>query len=846
MDPLEPPSLSTSQLYGQRPLSTRAVSQVIMPPRTTKEPAILTSWGAKSPSLRTTSHYSQNMDDSLTSRHMLARSPLSATSFPRPDRNPLTADDIDRMFSGAPQIEVVTSSLGPRPRFTIQGRTAADPEATNDFLDSAHPTFTSASCMSDELNDAETCRFDLREVPEMHSLTGRDAGTIGFVYYLQMPISDSKLTDEGQDTMTKRVELLFAADRLGLQPWDLASIIDRLSELGDAHESRHKDIAPGEQKAAEMYTELFSKLLLSPKFSNATQQDPTGVEVQIAALTEVLDATDTWYDFGYVEWRIRLGQLLWSEPDVQSEHESSKVACQRDVVLLQITLACELLIRLNMSEEPLKSRHLSRKVKWDLVLAQRFLENVRITQKPADETQGNRSSVFSAMSFFTANESLEEMSVEPIMYPRHERRQVDGLVKFAEILSWPHTEDIKSRFHDRTRRHSLLTPSPVPTSASAIGAYATALATPGSMPNTQADRAARPQVGRTTTAQSMQLLPASAYGSESLDAGGWMSRSWLTGLVLPGEAASHFLIATLLENSPRAIKAIGDSADLYGGFVYSGRSYWSKWCVVGRVLAAQKGAADCMGWICSPSMPANSAEGWVNVETKELPSSSPPISVRETVAGNSAFIRSNDDCAVEEDDFIWPLDSPPVMGNEARYEGMTLQPTDINFELSPEQGTPVDGLEPLSTSTVYLNFTSKSSKRMKMAIPLLYDVHFVSSLPCFPENRTRVSSSRNSLHPPCPTDEKELPDTPCHPLHSGYSMEVVPAATLLSCAEESFQGGEQTLVLDCRGSNELEMMSRAWCAKIGENALVGKTDRTCLSCCVREACGLGLRIVIRI
>lgn len=57
---------------------------------------------------------------------------------------------------------------------------------------------------------------------------------------------------------------------------------------------------------------------------------------------------------------------------------------------------------------------------------------------------------------------------------------------------------------------------------------------------------------------------------------------------------------------------------------------------------------------------------------------------------------------------------------------------------------------------------------------------------------------------------------------------------------------EEVAVLDCRGKSDLQLLARAWCAKVGENAVVGKVGRTCLACCIREARGLGVRVVIRI
>jgi hypothetical protein len=98
---------------------------------------------------------------------------------------------------------------------------------------------------------------------------------------------------------------------------------------------------------------------------------------------------------------------------------------------------------------------------------------------------------------------------------------------------------------------------------------------------------------------------------------GWLSKSYVSGLMLPGEGLSHFLMATLLENDPEALSRLGPMANLCGGFVYSGKSFWSTASVVGRVLAAGKGAVECMGWISSDVIPEGLGDGWVNVEVEE-------------------------------------------------------------------------------------------------------------------------------------------------------------------------------------------------------------------------------------
>jgi hypothetical protein len=83
---------------------------------------------------------------------------------------------------------------------------------------------------------------------------------------------------------------------------------------------------------------------------------------------------------------------------------------------------------------------------------------------------------------------------------------------------------------------------------------------------------------------------------------GWLSRSWLSSLVLPGETASQLLMGTVLENDDSSPPKIGDTAYLCGGFVLCGRAWWSKASIVGRVFAASRNSTDCMGWIGIPDV----------------------------------------------------------------------------------------------------------------------------------------------------------------------------------------------------------------------------------------------------
>jgi hypothetical protein len=97
-----------------------------------------------------------------------------------------------------------------------------------------------------------------------------------------------------------------------------------------------------------------------------------------------------------------------------------------------------------------------------------------------------------------------------------------------------------------------------------------------------------------------------------------------------------------------------------------------------------------------------------------------------------------------------------------------------------------------------------------------------------------------------------------HPLHVSYKYRIVDVAKLLDSSaslpievdvvvdEDEDQSMSEILVLDARADKDLELLARAWCADKGVHAIIGRTGRTCLGCCVREARGLGVAIVIRV
>ncbi|THZ06120.1 hypothetical protein D6C91_10437 [Aureobasidium pullulans] len=848
---------STSKRDSQR---SRCKSQLLDVPSVVveSEPDILTEWGSKR-----SSDLPRPSRDSVVGQYYIGNIAKPSHKSPRSSPKQLGHEDLINYFAGAPEFAI--KSL--RPRVSYRWKLDEESGEPQDFVDVGHGTFEAATLRRRErtrqlrdlvAEDADN-QIPMMEVPNMMSLNGSEPGTIGLEYFLQMPLSDSKrcAEDDEETLRTKRQMLITSPEQLELRRLNLEYMINRLREISDSRHPRnseHSERKSNEQKAAEFHRELFSNLLTEPE---REEDDPpfTDLDGQVVALARVLVTTRLWYDFSLVEHRIRLGQILWPSTDFDDESvvdvEGPTMPSERDILLLQITLACELLIRVELSGFPTSG--FSRKLRWDLVLAQRFLDSINIAPKiPTDAEIPYRNSVMSIATFVTARESLDESRVEPILYPKHEKRQVQGLLKFAETLAWPHTEEIQERFAERVRRHSR--------DAGRFNVYGAPLGTPGQSPVQNNYFQKRPQIGRTATAQSLQLLPASAYGADSFDLGGWLSRSWLTGFVLPGESTSHLLISTLLENSPSAVAALGDAANLYQGFVYKSRSYWSKSCIVGRVIAAANGATDCMGWVSCSSAPVDQQDGWVNLEVKDLPSSTTPrIADSSALAADSAFV-PGEKSTITDTEFAWPVDGLIVLGNEARYHGFSLLPTGTSFELSaalPSDDNTNDNahLAPIPTAVACLDFSAKrSSQPKKVTLPLLYDVHFISATPCFPNisrpstpaTNTSSPKSRSRTHSRVPSF-KELPQPPTHPLHCSYTIEVIPAATILADDfTDTVHLGDETVVLDCRGTGELQLLARAWCAKVGENAVVGRVGKTCLGCCVREASGLGVKVVIRV
>jgi hypothetical protein len=462
-----------------------------------------------------------------------------------------------------------------------------------------------------------------QERPSMPSMQGIEKGTIGFVAALEIPVADSIGTIfEGDPSMILRNRRKFLISRQGVRPILDSTLADKLINISMSY---HGDRPDYERPSFELYTELFTQILYPPD-KVKDSQDPYSLLVQIDALLDVLAIPDIWYDLGNPNERLRASHILWES---SLEHESSfgEVSShnvERNPVstkywlLLQILLSCELLLRLdkppvyiNQKDSSITARdqkvHISTdsSVNWSLILARTWLENVRVqrVQRASVVESIPKTGLLGSLTGTTREKSPHVESVEDLQFDgRYQVRQLAGLLHFARNIRWPNMESLTAKI--ATNAIKPMSDRPVTPGASKYS------------PELNSDSMKR-QPAR------IEMTPTQRGLSVILYQAGWLSSSYISGFILPGEVLSHLLIATLLENDEAAIRKLGHQPCLFGGFVYASQSFWSTRCIIGRILAAQRGAQECMGWISSAVVPKGVGEGWLDIVAEPTRSGKP-------------------------------------------------------------------------------------------------------------------------------------------------------------------------------------------------------------------------------
>ena len=605
----------------------------------------------------------------------------------------LSQTDIEKLFSGAPQFFArseghYTGAPHPSVAFPydekVEIRDTTDHVQIEDYAwgcATAWPHIVRDVMNRDKTDEArDERRRDTerrsahfyprcRERPNMLSMQGLEKGTMGYQAAMELTVADAlqdtqfgfeHLGTRARAVVDARQRLLVSKD--GLRHLDEEKILHQLIKNGE----RYRGNKMRKSLSNELYNDLFLNVM-HPPGRVLDHRDPYSLSVQIQQLLKVLAADNVWIDFSQVEWRIRLGQILWAtaarhdgqddidmEPEGTDADEHAETVEERYWLLLQVLLSCELLIRLDAitegdelgieSIQPSEVRRFEKEantsVKWSLILARSWLENIDVVRDVSHQQTHLEPPNHSAIGWLTSLAGKMSLHAgagagagtgdaaarrnKRISHPlvpgftikgRHDQRQVDGLTHFARKLRWPDIDTYASRIGENCRTTGGGTPIHSP------------VASPRTI-DTKRSSYFGSAAGSTNRRASSVISRRRRRMAAALHPSGWLSKSYVSGLMLPGEGLYHFLMSTLLENDGEAMAKLGPMANLCGGFVYGGKSFWSTSCVVGRVLAAGRGAAECMGWISSDVTPTGLGDGWLNIEVEDLEGKS--VSVEST------------------------------------------------------------------------------------------------------------------------------------------------------------------------------------------------------------------------
>ncbi|KAK4154851.1 hypothetical protein C8A00DRAFT_14054 [Chaetomidium leptoderma] len=766
----------------------------------------------------------------------------------------LTESEVEKLFSGAPQYFArseghYTGAPHPSVAFPwdeeleirdLTDHTQIEDKAWSSVTGWPHITRDVNSDRSASQRASEAKRHAhfhprCRERPNMLSMFGLEKGSVGYQAALELAVADALQEEQwGFESLgarkpaivEQRQKMLTSKD--GLRHVDETLIMEQLIKNGQRYSDQHLS---ERRVSSELYNELFLQIL-HPPTKVLDHRDPYSLSVQILALVKVLAAPNMWIDFSHVEWRIRLGQLLWDTPaeddaedgsSVKTGDSASDVHEERYWLLLQILLACELLVRLDaitdgeeLGMESIRPAEIHRfekdankSVKWSLIMARVWLENIEVVKTEASERAGAEEKPSGWLATLTKRMSLTRdhgshthHSRSPVYAIRgkHVHRQVRGLGHFARRLRWPDADSHVSEITKNCRSVAEGTP----------------LSTPLASPSTRADSRPSSYFGGTPKADTQPRHTPSRRKkiSAALHPSGWLSKSYVSGLMLPGEGLCHFLMATLLENDPDALSRLGPTANLCGGFVYSGKTFWSTACIVGRVLAAGKGAVECMGWISSDVTPQGLGDGWLNIGVEETTEDALQVDKKARIWGKKAVERESnvladaDPSSVFPADFIIPFENvyrekaPPVLDIElktlnlwAPVDSVHTTPTE-DLGLTPmSDGSRLSRPPPIHTYAAAVTFTvtdSESGGEREHTYALANDINFVTAHPCVPSQHVKIMKSPSS-----PTIQQvdlsgygasgKTASVVGHPLHKYYTYTALHLSELLAKQDFSLE-----------------------------------------------------------
>ncbi|KAF3942392.1 hypothetical protein ABW19_dt0207882 [Dactylella cylindrospora] len=523
----------------------------------------------------------------------------------------LLPEDVLLVFEGAPNF-FVDESKGtygePAVRYINSSAPVSD-QSLSFFEDSAgidHEAFRGYSNRKPKEKESPESQHHWltgpAETPSMLSFFGHEPGSTGWQYFLEAQMVDFEL-EQGNPAgeIDEYGQEFQPPDSIGVRSIDSTTMVDRLRDIGKYHEQSYLIDADLETEARSLYGQLFTKLLY-PLRRNSGQMEPHeyGLEVQCRELFKILEERHVWLDFSRPEERIRMGSILYGSGE------------EKLLLVLQILLSCELWLRLKLLHRyipqklELEPLYFTPKVNWDLAVAQKWLNNVRIVERPftpdfdmltptppaQKHSSWQRFFMTEEVKIEDAEEPQDADTYDAFFVPQHLERQLNGMLLFAQKIGWPGVEVLEGVIRDKLRDTAgLQTPS-------------IAYRTPATSPGKLTPRSLGGTASRGSYFGYMANKRTSSVIVRNMGQGGWLSRTYTTGLVLPGEGLSHLVMGCLLENDTLALNEIGEQGSMYGGIIrrtleYAGStaSWWSINNIVGKVLATYTSPRSYGGWV---------------------------------------------------------------------------------------------------------------------------------------------------------------------------------------------------------------------------------------------------------
>ncbi|KAF3911229.1 hypothetical protein ABW20_dc0107782 [Dactylellina cionopaga] len=766
----------------------------------------------------------------------------------------LFEQDVSIWFEGAP-IFYIDESRGkygePSVRYSKQVSRALSSSALSceDAKSLNHNAFQDYSNRgSREISKTELQHHWLNgptETPSMASFFGHEPGSTGWQYFLESQMADFELQQGSFCGEIDEYGLEFQPpDAIGVRSIDSTTMVDRLRDIGKFHAQSYRLEKDLDVEARALYGQLFTRLLY-PARRNSETINPKELKLLYQYLPQNLE---------------------------------------------------------------LESLYFTSKVNWDLVIARKWLTNVRIVEQPFTPDFDMLTPVPPPPQsnsgwhrFFLADEVNIEEAEEPqdadtydaFFVSQHPERQLDGLLHFARKIDWPGIEILEGVIRDKLRD-----PTGLHTPGSFVS-YKGPTHSPGKLtPRSFNGTAGSSYFGYFTNKHTSSAIV------RNMGQGGWLSRTYIAGLILPGEGLSHLLMGSLLESDTLALNEIGEQGSMYGGIIRrtlesseSTASWWSMNNIVGRVLATDT-SQGYAGWIgkcvgrysgkgitdedltilsavaaklmrnftlAGPQKKmAKLAEptGWVDVITNQrsMAPKNPRLSTPESVELDSGLLGENllSGCRVPVEEFQFPETLPfqsieiEVLG--LRFwdrEGLTsINRSERGLNSSKDKGVPdelvpayqveivfrVPGVDPLTTH----HFDSVDSDIVGLLLG--YDAYFVTSYPCHGQNRESLALEEVLSKP-------DFTPRTTHPVHSSHKYKVVDITDLQSHYPIRRGGSKDEdcfiTVINAKGIGQgLYVYAKAWCAKWGVDAIISQSNRTCLSCAIREAYAIAVDVVI--